>query len=103
MDDCLTDNKDVEKPNENRKRKHGNAPKFDVEKYILQITGVNLFAVDGFNANNLLGLISETGIDMNKWKTKKHFTSWLRLSPNNKISGGRIISHRTKKNKQPGK
>ena len=34
---------------------------------------------------------------MNKWKTEKHFTSWLRLSPNNKISGGKIISHRTQK------
>lgn len=27
----------------------------------------------------------------------QHFTSWLRLAPNNKISGGRILSSRTPK------
>jgi len=79
-----------------RKKVSANAPKFDVEKYINEITGVNLFAVDGFNTN-LLGIISETGLDMDKWKTEKHFTSWLRLSPNNKISGGKILSSHTLK------
>jgi len=97
LDDCPTDIKDVDKPNKHRKKKAANAPKFDVEKYILQITGVDLFAVDGFGANNLLGIISETGLDMSKWKTEKRFTSWLRLSPNNKISGGKVISHHTQK------
>jgi len=97
LDDCPIDIKDADKPKRRRKKKASNAPKFDVEKYILQITGVDLFAVDGFNANNLLGIIAETGIDMNKWKTEKHFTSWLRLSPNNKISGGKVISHHTQK------
>ena len=97
LDDCLSDIKDEDKPKKHRKKKAANAPKFDVEKYILQITGVDLFAVHGFNANNLLGIISETGLDMSKWKTEKHFTSWLRLSPNNKISGGKIISHHTQK------
>jgi len=54
-------------------------------------------AVDGFGENNLLGIIAETGVDMTQWKTEKHFTSWLRLSPNNKISGGKIISQHTRK------
>ena len=97
LDDYPTDIKDVDKPTKRRKKKAANAPNFDVEKYILQITGVDLFAVDGFGANNLLGIIAETGIDMTKWKTEKHFTSWLRLSPNNKISGGKVISHHTQK------
>ena len=82
-----------------RKKKSSSAPNFDVEKYILQITGVDLFAVDGFNTNNLLGIMSETGIDMSKWKTENHFTSWLRLSPNNRISGGKILSRHTQKTK----
>ena len=97
LDDCLSDKKEADKPNKRHKKKAANAPKFDVEKYILQISGIDLFAVHGFNANNLLGIISETGIDMSKWKTDKHFTAWLRLSPNNKTSGGKIISHRTQK------
>ncbi len=89
--------KDEDKPNKSRKKKAANAPNFDVEKYTRQITGVDLFAVDGFGANNLLGIIAETGIDMTRWKTEKYFTSWLRLSPNNKISGGKILSHHTQK------
>ena len=97
LDDCLANTVQADKPKKQRKKKANNAPKFDVEKYILQITGVNLFAVAGLGANNLLGIISETGLDMSKWKTEKHFTSWLRLSPNNKISGGKIISHHTQK------
>jgi transposase len=95
--DDFTNLKDLAKPAKHPKKKAVNAPKFDVEKYIVQITGVDLFAVNGFNTNNLLGIIAETGLDMEKWKTEKHFTSWLRLSPNNKISGGKIISHHTQK------
>jgi Transposase IS116/IS110/IS902 family. len=33
---------------------------------------------------------------MNKWKTDKHFTSWLGLSPTNKITGGKVLSTRTR-------
>jgi hypothetical protein len=44
-----------------------------------------------------LTLISETGFDMNKWKTEKHFSSWLALSPNRKITGGKVLSSKTKK------
>jgi len=97
--DDFTDFKNKEKNTKRSKKKSVNAPQFDVNNYMLQITGVDLFAVDSFNANNLLGIVSETGIDMEKWKTEKYFTSWLRLSPNNKISGGKIISHHTKKTK----
>ncbi len=34
---------------------------------------------------------------MNKWKSEKHFTNWLGLAPNNKISGGKVLSCSTKK------
>jgi hypothetical protein len=35
---------------------------------------------------------TETGVDMNKWPSVKHFASWLCLAPNNRITGGKIIS-----------
>lgn len=44
-------------------------------------------------------LIAEVGRDISKFKTAKEFTSWLRLSPNNKISGGKIVGNRTPKSK----
>jgi len=34
---------------------------------------------------------------MNAWKTEKHFSSWLALCPNNKISGGKILRRSTRK------
>jgi transposase len=43
--------------------------------------------------------LSEVGTDMSKWKTRHHFTSWLGLAPNTKISGGKVISSRIKKKK----
>lgn len=66
---------------------------------IKRITGVDLTQIDGLNTTNVLTLISEVGLDMSKWKTEKHFTSWLGLAPNNKISGGKVLSKHTKKTK----
>jgi len=97
LNDHLTDLENETKPKKRRKAKAVNAPKFDVDRYIRQITGVDLLAVDGFGSSNMLGIIAETGIDMEHWKTEKHFVSWLRLSPNHKISGGKILSRYTKK------
>jgi transposase len=37
----------------------------------------------------------EIGTDMSRWPTHRHFVSWLTLAPNNKISGGRLLSSRT--------
>jgi hypothetical protein len=38
------------------------------------------------------------GIDrMAKWRNEKAFVSWMGLSPNNKISGQRVLSSRTRK------
>jgi hypothetical protein len=34
---------------------------------------------------------------MKKWPTAKHFTSWLTLAPGNKISGGRVLSSKTRR------
>ena len=79
-----------------RKRPQGNAPRFDLRTHLYRMTGVDLTMVDGIDAYTALKVISETGIDMTKWPTAKHFASWLGLSPNNKISGGKVQSSRTK-------
>ena len=42
-------------------------------------------------------LLSETGLDLKaKFKTEKQFVSWLHLCPNNKVSGGKILSRKTR-------
>ena len=42
--------------------------------------------------------MSEIGIDMSKWSSVKHFTSWLGLCPNNQITGGKVMQRQTQKN-----
>src|ERR1017187_9645981 len=44
-----------------------------------------------------LKLVSECSDDLSAWPSAKHFTSWLSLAPNNKISGGKVLSSRTKR------
>ncbi len=42
-------------------------------------------------------IISEVGTDMSKWPTEQHFSSWLGLSPINKITGEKVFRSRTNK------
>ncbi|MBK9639828.1 MAG: transposase [Saprospiraceae bacterium] len=51
---------------------------------------------------NAIEIISEVGLDMSKWPTVKHFTSWLNLAPNNKISGGKVLSRIPKRKNHAG-
>ncbi|MEJ2458484.1 MAG: transposase [Novosphingobium sp.] len=37
------------------------------------------------------------GTDLAAWPSAKHFTSWLCLAPANKISGGKVLSSRTRR------
>jgi transposase len=78
-----------------RQRPRENEPRFDRRTPLHQLTGVDLSQIDGIGPYNALRLLSEIGTDMTRWPTDKHFTSWLTLAPNNKISGGRLLSSRT--------
>jgi len=70
----------------------------DVRDLLFKKSGVDLFAVPGLAADTLLTLASEVGFDMTPWKTEKHFGSWLNLCPGTKISGGKILNKKTKRN-----
>jgi transposase len=72
-----------------------NEPAFDLRTPLHQLTGVDLSQIDGIGPYNALRLLSEIGTDMTRWPTVKHFTSWLTLAPQNRISGGRLLSSRT--------
>ena len=57
--------------------------------------GVDLLAIPGVSHSTVLTLMSEIGPEgFHKFPTAQHFASWLKLAPNNKISGGRILSNR---------
>ncbi len=68
---------------------------FDATAELFRLTGVDLTAIKGLQAHTVLKVLSETGLDMTKWPTAKHFGSWLGLAPNNRVSGGKVLSRRT--------
>jgi transposase len=74
-----------------------NEPKFDVRGSLYKLLGADLSQIHGLGPYTVLQLIGECGDDMRKWPTSKHFTSWLTLAPGNKISGGRILSSKTRR------
>ena len=59
--------------------------------------GVDITAIEGIGAQVALVLLSEAGADMSKFPTVKHWTSWLGLCPDNRISGGKVLSCRTRR------
>jgi transposase len=60
--------------------------------------GVDLMKIEGLSHSTILTIMSEVGPDgFHKFKTAKEFSSWLRLAPNNKISGGKVLSSKTPK------
>lgn len=82
------------------KRVNKNAPKtFDLNQVAYKyFGGVDLMEVEGVSHSTILTLMSEVGADgLMKFPTGKHFASWIRLAPNNKISGGKILSSRIPK------
>ena len=82
---------------ENKKPKTKNAPNCNIRGYVNRILGVDTMAIYGINEGAALLILAETGTDMSKWPTEKHFVSWLNLCPNNKLSGGKLISSRVMK------
>lgn len=79
------------------RRPQRNEPKIDFRDYLRRMCGVDLCEVAGLNILTVLTLISEIGTDMSKWRNEKAFCSWLGLCPGNKISGGKVLSSRTRR------
>jgi len=82
-------------PEEKRKSRlrkpKGNTPRFDLRQELFRMAGTDLTQIDGIDVMTSMTMLSEVGWDTSKWKTENHFVSWLRLCPDNKISGEKII------------
>jgi transposase len=82
------------------KRRTKHSPRFEVGRLSLDHFGVDLFAIPALSYNTILCLLTNMRReDIQKFPSVKNFTSWLRLAPNNKKTGGKIISSRTPKGK----
>ncbi|HMG66201.1 MAG TPA: IS110 family transposase [Chitinophagaceae bacterium] len=82
------------------KRINKNTPKnMDINLMAYQyFEGIDLLAIEGVSYSTVLSIMSEVGLEgLKKFATAKQFASWLRLAPNNKISGGKVLSHKIPK------
>jgi transposase len=94
MDRCVVT---VKSPATTHRKAQRNEPRFDARSELYRLNGVNLTQVPGIEINTTLLLFTELGPDFaEKFPTAKHFGSWLGLCPDNRITGGKIYSVRTR-------
>jgi transposase len=84
-------------PKVRRKKLYSNEPNFDLRLHLYRILGVDLTAVPGINVLTAHSLLAEVGPDLTKFRSASAFASWLGLCPDNDISGGKVLSVRTRK------
>ena len=84
-------------PASRRRTDQVNGLAFDARSALFALLGRDITRIDGLGPYLALKLIAECGDSLSAWPSAKHFTSWLGLAPNNKISGGRVLSSRTKR------
>ena len=83
-------------PSKPRRHKKANEPRFDARTPLYRLAGVDLTTIEGIEEGTALVILSEIGTDMSRWPSVKHLCSWLGLSPQHKISGGKILSRRVR-------
>jgi hypothetical protein len=84
-------------PSLRRPTDQANGLAFDARAALFALLGKDITQIDGLGPYLSLKLIAECGDDLSAWPSAKHFTSWLGLTPNNKISGGKVLSSRTRR------
>jgi transposase len=86
-----------EEPKRKKIKPAKNAPRFELRSELQRITGVDLTRIDGIDVMVAQTLVSEVGLDMSRWKTEAHFSSWLGLCPDNRTSGDKVLTRGTRR------
>ncbi len=84
-------------PPKRNKTPRKRAAQFDLRSHLYRVSGVDLTRIDGLNVLTAQTLVSEIGLDMSSWQTEKQFASWLGLCPDHRISGGKVLTRRTRR------
>jgi len=80
-------------------RRRKNEFHFDMRTELYRILGVDLTAIPGFNAITAHAVLAEVGRDLSRFRNAAAFVSWLGLCPQNKKSGGKVLSTKTRRTK----
>jgi len=84
-------------PAQKKKGRGKHAPQFDARTALYRWSGVDLTRIGGIDVSTALKILVEIGWDLSKFKSVKHFASWLGLCPGTRITGGKKISGTTQR------
>jgi transposase len=84
-------------PKPGAQKRKVNEVTFNARQALHRASGLDLTVIEGIDESTALTVLSEIGMDMSKWPTEKHFTSWLGLSPQHQGSAGKIKSRRVRR------
>ena len=85
----------VSEPPEGASAPSSDPEPFNLRAYLSRLLGTDLTLIPGIGESTALTLFAELGPDLSRFPDAAHFASWLQLCPNNKITGGKIISSQT--------
>ena len=73
----------------------------DLRTEFYRILGVDLTAIPGVEVQTIQTLFAECGRNFSAFPTAGDFASWLGLCPDNRITGGKVLSTKTRKVNNP--
>jgi transposase len=91
-----TGHKPLSRPKDRHKPRR-NEPRLDLRTHLYRIFGVDLTEVPGVNVLTAHTFLTEVGPDLRKFPNDAAFASWLGVCPDNRISGGQVLSVKTRK------
>ena len=105
LDDCLSqfdskaniESQPVPPAKAKGRKRRRNEPDIDLHTHLYRITGIDFTQIDGLDVSSVQTILSEIGLNPDAFPSGKHFASWLGLCPDNRITGGKIKSSRTRK------
>jgi transposase len=77
------------------KKPGSNMPEFDLHTRLYRMSGVDFTQISGLGTLNVPIILSEVGLDPSRLRSAKHFSSWLGLCPDSRITGGKVKCSKT--------
>jgi transposase len=83
-----------------KKKTRKNESNINIQQLAVDLTGgIDLSVIEGIGLGFILCMVAETGLELASFPNSKQFTAWLRLAPDLKKTGSKVISSKTKKGK----